>query len=115
MRNHSNQPIYVLQNRIIIPVEIGKGVCHVCTTAEPVCLPYRQPPANSKSFAPAVYSDALFSINNGQTGQVRNVYGGKIGELVKILSKTCNDIIIYLENEESDIFVEAKVNGIVGN
>ena len=103
------------KNRIIIPVTIGGDIFPFMYDCGASMFTLQTTPRHSKSFAPAVYTDTLFGINNGETGQVHNVPGGKISKQVKILGSLYPDTIVYVENGESDIFDEAKVAGIIGN
>jgi hypothetical protein len=103
------------KNRIIVPVMIGKTSFPFMYDCGASLFTLQTTPKKSKSFAPTIYTDTLFGINNGETGQVHNVLGGKIKQQVKILGKVYKDVIVYVENSESEIFDEANVTGIIGN
>ena len=103
------------KNRIIIPVKIGKESFSFMYDCGANMFTLQTTPKKSASFSPAVYSDTLFGINNGETGEVHNVIGGKIDKQVSILGKKYKDILIYVEKGESEIFDEANVAGIIGN
>ena len=103
------------KNRIIIPVQIGKDSFSFMYDCGASMFTLQTTPKKSASFSPSVYSDTLFGINNGETGEVHNVIGGKTDKQVSILGKKYKDVIIYIEKGESEIFDEADVAGIIGN
>ncbi len=103
------------KNRIIVPVTIGDAIFPFMYDCGASMFTLQTTPRNSETFSPTLYSDTLFGINNGETGIVHNVLGGKIKKQVKILGTVYQDMTVYVENGESDIFDEAKVAGIIGN
>lgn len=103
------------KNRIIIPVQIGEKEFSFMYDCGASMFTLQTTPKNSKYFAPKIYSDTLFNINNGESGKVYNVPGGTIEKPVKIFNKKYKGLIVYVNDGESDIFDEAKVAGIIGN
>uniref|UniRef100_UPI0035BBDE4F hypothetical protein n=1 Tax=Mucilaginibacter sp. TaxID=1882438 RepID=UPI0035BBDE4F len=108
-------PFTFYKNRIIIPVQIGNKSFPFMYDCGASLYTLQTTPGNAKTFMPAVYSDTLFNINNGESGQVHNVAGGKINKKVQLLGKVYKDLLVYVEKGESAIFNEAKVAGILGN
>ena len=111
----NTSPFQFYMNRIILPVQIGSENLNFMYDCGASMFTLNAIPKYSKSFAPKQLSDTLYNINNGEAGTVYNAVGGKTGKQVRILGKIYNDMVIYLEKGESEIFEEAKVAGAIGN
>ncbi len=103
------------KNRIILPIQIGTEKLNFMYDCGASMFTLNVTPKYAKSFAPRLLTDTLYNINNGESGAVYNALGGKTMKKVSVLGKTYNDMVIYLEKDESEIFKEAKVAGAIGN
>lgn len=111
----NTSPFKFYMNRIILPVQIGSEKLDFMYDCGASMFTLNATPRYAKAFAPKLLSDTLYNINNGESGEVYNAVGGKTDKQVSILGKTYNDMVIYLEKGESEIFEEAKVAGAIGN